>query len=224
MVGSVISLDAAGTLIYPRVSVGQTYAEVGLRHGLTVEVEAVKAAFRSVWSSLPAPVWPEGACSPDDDRGWWQGLVGAVFQEATGQVITPEILEPLFAELYGHFAQPEAWSVYDDVRPALEYLAQDHRLCVLSNFDQRLRSILIGHDLAGFFEQIILSSEVGASKPHRRMFENALFQMQETSWHVGDDVRCDLQGATALGWRAFLLERPTTNLSHFVKKVRFILK
>lgn len=227
MTGSVISLDAAGTLIYPRVSVGQTYAEIGLRHGVQVEGAVVKAAFRTVWSRRPVPEWPEGECAPDDDRGWWQGLVGEVFQVATGQGVTQEILEPLFAELYDHFAQPEAWSVYDDVHPALEDLAQDHRLCVLSNFDRRLRSILSGHDLTGYFENIILSSEVGASKPHRRMFDAALRQMQavaETSWHVGDDARCDLEGASALGWQAFLLERPQTDLSHFVEKVRFMLK
>lgn len=218
-----ISFDAAGTLIQVRVPVGQTYAETALRHGVKVEAGALKAAFRTAWARMPVPQWPEGECSADDDRGWWRQLVAEVFAEALGKSLAETVMDALFDELYEWYSRPEAWMVFDDVLPVLTDLAKDHRLCVLSNFDGRLRGVLAGHGLDGFFEQVFLSSEIGASKPHARMFQTVLQVMQaeaETSWHVGDDERCDVQGAIENGWRAFAVVRPEQGLGEFVKKVR----
>ncbi|MEN3940775.1 HAD-IA family hydrolase [Prosthecobacter sp. SYSU 5D2] len=218
-----ISFDAAGTLIQVREPVGKTYAQFASQHGIVVEEVALKQAFRRVWGGLNVPFWPEGQRSPDDDRSWWRGLVGEVFTLAADDAVPDSTLDPLFDELYAHFARPDAWIVFDDVLPALTDLSRDHRLCVLSNFDRRLRSVLSGHGLDSFFEHIILSSEVGASKPQPRMFDTALHLMNAdaaTSWHVGDDLRCDVQGAENSGWQAFAVDRPGRNLMHFVEKVR----
>lgn len=219
----VISFDAAGTLIQVCEPVGRTYAAFAQQWGVSVEEAALKPAFRQVWGRLPVREWPEGQCAPDDDRSWWRELVGQVFAEATGAPLPEATLGPLFDALYAHFALPEAWFVYEEVKPVLEDLARDHRLCVLSNFDRRLKGILAGHGLAGYFDEVILSSEVGVSKPHPRMFETAQRRMQAVpaaSWHVGDDERCDVQGALASGWRAFSVARPERDLRHLLEKVR----
>lgn len=218
-----ISFDAAGTLIQVRRPVGQTYAEFAHHYGIKVQPTALKLAFRSVWSRLATPIWPEDESAPDDDRSWWKGLVREVFEEALQAPLAESVLEPLFDSLYDHFAEPDAWYVFDDVVPTLTDLSKDHQFCVLSNFDGRLRRILSGHGLEHFFEHIIISSEVGASKPHPRMFETALRLMNaeaSTSWHVGDDERCDIQGAQACGWRAFVVSRPESSLLDLVEKVR----
>jgi putative hydrolase of the HAD superfamily len=218
-----ISFDAAGTLIQVARPVGETYAFFAASHGIRVEAAALKQAFRSLWSRLPARLWPEGQCAPDDEQSWWRELVASVFQETLGRPLPDSQFDPLFEDLYAHFAKPEAWLIYDDVLPALMELSRDHRLCVLSNFDRRLHTILAGHGLDRFFEHVILSSEVGASKPHPRMFQTTLRLMQAdaaTSWHVGDDERCDIQGALAGGWQAFAVARPQQGLMHLVEKVR----
>jgi putative hydrolase of the HAD superfamily len=218
-----ISFDAAGTLIQVREPVGKTYAQMASQHGIIVAEAALKQAFRVVWGGLKAPLWPEGQSSPDDDRSWWRELVGRVFSLAADGPVPDAKLNPLFDELYAYFARPDAWMVFDDVFPTLTDLSSDHRLCVLSNFDRRLRAVLTGHGLDRFFEHIILSSEVGAAKPHPRMFDAALHLMNAdaaTSWHVGDDLRCDVQGAESCGWRAFVVDRPQKSLRHFVEKVR----
>lgn len=218
-----ISFDAAGTLIQVRRPVGRTYAEFAREHGVAVEEAALKLAFRSVWGRLEPPLWPEGQASPDNDRAWWRKLVAEVFAEVLKAPLAEGVLEPLFESLYCHFARPDAWVVFEDVLPVLKDLGRDHDLCVLSNFDGRLRGILAGHGLDGFFKEIILSSEVGASKPHPRMFDTALRRMQTvaaTSWHAGDDPRCDIQGAENAGWRAFEVTRPGEGLRTLAEKVR----
>jgi len=218
-----ISFDAAGTLVQVSEPVAVTYARYASGHDVQVEAAALQSAFRAVWGRLPTPLWPEGQAAPDDDRSWWRHLVEEVFAQAIGRPLPQTVIGPLFEALYTHFAQPEAWTVYDDVRPALSDLVRDHALCVLSNFDCRLRTILAGHGLDRFFQHIILSSEVGASKPHPRMFATTLRMLNaqaEMSLHVGDDPRCDIAGAQAAGWHTFPVVRPESGLDLLVEKIR----
>ena len=217
-----ISFDAAGTLIRVREPVGETYAAHAARFGVAAGAEELMRAFRALWVREPPPLWPEGQVSPDDDRGWWRAFADQVFAEALGQPVERTVFEPLFDGLYRHYAQAEAWVVYEDVMPALETLAAEHELCVLSNFDRRLVSILEGHRLARFFRRIILSSEVGAAKPHPRMFETAQghFSAQPAEClHVGDDERCDVVGAINNGWHAFGVNRPESGLQDLVAEL-----
>jgi len=215
--------DAAGTLIRTAEPVGRTYAKHALGHGIETESEAIMQAFRVAWKSTPPPLHPTGQAAADDDRGWWQALVGDVFGRVLGAPLSEDVLDALFNELYLHYAQPQAWSVFEDVVPALEDLWRDHRLLVLSNFDRRLRSILDGHDLLKYFERVIISSEVGAAKPHARMFQAALSAggcLPQESLHIGDDVKCDLAGAQGCGIHAFYVQRPENGLGVLVQKVR----
>ena len=149
--------------------------------------------------------------------------MGDVFGRVLGAPLAESTLEALFSGLYLHYAQPQAWSVFVDVLPTLEDLARDHRLLVLSNFDRRLHRILAGHDLLRFFAQVIISSEVGAAKPHARMFRAALAaggSLPQETLHIGDDVRCDLAGAGNCGIHAFHVKRPENGLGALVQKVR----
>lgn len=215
--------DAAGTLIRPAEPVGQTYAQHALRHGIVAEPEAIMQAFRTAWKETLPPLHAVGQPPADDDRGWWRALVGDVFGRVLGAPAAEHVLDGLFDELYLHYALPQAWTVFDDVVPALGDLSRDHRLLVLSNFDRRLRSILAGHGLLLFFDQVIVSSEVGAAKPHPRMFEAALAAagcLPQEALHIGDDTKCDLGGAQSCGIHAFHVQRPESGLGVLVKKVR----
>ncbi|MDB6118386.1 MAG: haloacid dehalogenase, family protein [Verrucomicrobiaceae bacterium] len=208
-----VFFDAAGTLIHLRQPVGEAYAAIALEHGLALEAAAMDHAFRSAWKRLPAPVHlgvPE-----DDDRFWWRQLVADSFAQVLGRTLSSAELEPVFAQLYDHFADPETWLVFDDVRPTLEALLGRCRMFVLSNFDKRLRRVLAGHNLDCYFDGMIISSEVGASKPHPRIFEAALTMAKATPaecLHIGDDLNADIGGAQAAGMATFQVKRPARGL------------
>lgn len=215
--------DAAGTIIRPAQSVGLTYSLVAARFGIQAEPEAVMKAFCEAWKVTLPPLHPLGKPSQDDDRGWWRGLVGDVFARVLGAPVPEDTLGGLFDDLYHHYEQPQAWTVFDDVVPALSDLVRDHRLLVLSNFDRRLRAILAGHDLMRFFEHVVISSEVGAAKPHARMFRvilEAAACPPGLCLHIGDDRRCDVEGAHSNGIHAFCVDRPENGLEMLVQKVR----
>ncbi len=215
--------DAAGTLIRPAEPVGVTYARLAGQYGIQTEPSVLMQAFRAAWKVTPAPLHPLGQHSLDDDRGWWHDLVGVVFASALGAPLLKETLDALFGDLYEHYAQPQAWTVFDDVLPALSDLARDHKMLILSNFDRRLRTILAGHDLLRFFKHVIISSEVGAAKPHARMFQSALTAAgcePEHCLHIGDDAYCDFEGAQSCAVHVFHVKRPANDLATLVQKVR----
>lgn len=209
-----IFFDAAGTLISVREPVGGTYARAAVKHGILVDPGAVMRGFRAAWKSLPQPQ-RGGVPSEDDERGWWLELVRRCFAHATEANVPDQTLADLFDEIYAHYERPEAWMVFPDVLPTLELLCKDHRLFVLSNFDKRLRRILAGHDLTRFFDDLIISSEIGASKPDSHIFATAAQRADarpEQCLHIGDDEQFDLRGASLAGFAARLLKRPEITL------------
>lgn len=235
-----IFLDAAGTLFHLREPVGDAYARIAAKHGLTAEPRALEKAFRAAWKALPSPVHPEGEPPADDDRAWWREVVRQTFAQVAASPHARDavdnddddddaVFERMFAEMYAHFASANAWQLYADTLPALELLrahvskGKRLRLIVLSNFDRRLHPILQGLGIAPFFERVLLSSEVGASKPHARMFRAALAAAADVPadqcLHIGDDARCDFQGARAAGMHAALVTRPEVTLLTLAENV-----
>ena len=216
----VIFFDAAGTLIYLPRSVGEHYREVALPFGVAPEVKPLDRAFREAWKAAPDRPATAGP-RPDDDKGWWRALVERVFNSVLTDAERARFdLPAYFERVYAPFAQPVVWNAFPDVARGLELLRADgHRLGVISNFDRRLRKVLADLGLDGFFEEIVISSEVGFDKPDPRIFPHALVGLGVTAGealHVGDDPHKDW-GAEAAGLRVFRLERPRHTLSDVQK-------
>ena len=203
-------LDAMGTLIGLRRSVGATYAELAAAHGVEVEASAVNAAFPALFRQSGPLAFPglAGTELLEAEQGWWTALITATLRACGHQDALPPELGPA---LFAHFAGPEPWLVYDDVTEHLRrWRERGIRLAVVSNFDQRLPALLEALGLAGLFDAVVVSSAVGAAKPDPLPFRCALEQLQlpaEAVWHVGDSPE-DEDGARAAGLRCRLIRRP----------------
>ena len=84
-------------------------------------------------------------------------------------------------------------------------------VCVGSNFDSRLRGVVQGlPELGPCLDSLIVSSEVGYRKPHRRFFEavcNHLGLPAHQILCVGDDSENDVRGAIRAGLSGILIDR-----------------
>jgi len=209
-----VFFDAAGTLFHLPKGVGWHYGDVAARHGAVLSEQDLNRAFRNAWKRSTPPVETRIA-RPDDDRSWWRALVDDVLDECSGEPL-PLDRDRYFAELYDEFARPGIWELYPDVVETLEFLAGRFRLGVLSNFDGRLRPVLADLGVAHYFQDWIISSEVGADKPSPWIFEKALASAgisASEALHVGDDPVCDWEAAASAGWCTFRLDRPQNGLS-----------
>jgi putative hydrolase of the HAD superfamily len=194
-----ITFDVGNTLITTWPSVGHIYAEIAARHGCVgVTAELLEARFRAVWP---------GRLHLAETRSGWQQVVDEVFE---GLSDSPPS-RTFFGELFDRFAQPDVWRIYDDVLPALDRLAaRGLRLAVISNWDERLRTILRALALDARFETIVVSCEVGHAKPHPAIFDEATARLglpANRILHIGDNAEADLHGARNAGLHALQILR-----------------
>jgi len=204
-----IFFDAAGTLMKPNRSVGESYARFAAKYGVTVTPSELSGRFRVCFGQAPKLAFP-GASSGTVlalERDWWRRLVGQVFEPWRPF----EKFDEFFDELFAYFAEPGTWSLYPEVIDTLAALKQRGlHLSVISNFDSRLVPILDGLGVGPFFEQIFVSSRIGYAKPDPQIFQAALKHhglKPEQSLHVGDSEVNDLHGACNAGLRGILVDR-----------------
>jgi putative hydrolase of the HAD superfamily len=207
----VIFFDAAGTLFHLPRGVGWHYRDVARRHGADLSEDALNKAFRAAWETMPRPAETR-VPREDDDLGWWRAVVFRVLDDcdAGGEMDRAAFFE----ELWSEFVKPGVWELYPETHDVLSALAGRFRLGVVSNFDSRLRGILPQLGIEEFFDDMVISSEVGADKPSPLIFEEALRRFTvrpEEAMHVGDDV-ADWNGACAAGLQVFELRRPSNSL------------
>jgi putative hydrolase of the HAD superfamily len=95
------------------------------------------------------------------------------------------------------------WVPYEAVVPALtELRRRSLRLGVISNWDASARSLLARHGLEGFFEQVVVSSEVGCEKPCAEIFRLALERAGVAAadcLYIGDNYYDDARGSRQAG-------------------------
>ena len=101
----------------------------------------------------------------------------------------------------------ELRALFPDARPALERLAPDYRLGLLSNGNSRADALGID-DLMSF--EVFSQDHGGVEKPDARLFEIALREAgcePHELLHVGDSPESDIAGAIGVGAHAVLLDR-----------------
>lgn len=221
-----VTFDAAGTLFRLVERVGETYSRIGRIHGWNLGAAHLETGFRLAWKSAP-PLgrWPgTETLGPDDrERAWWRHMVEDTFRMAETLESSPAGSNParvdgeLFDALFRHYENGSAWQLYPETKTVLSSLsALGKRLAVVSNFDRRFRRVAADLGILESFEIVILSGEIGISKPAPGIFHAAVEQLgcpAAQTVHVGDDPVTDWEGARSAGLRVFELKRPGGSLS-----------
>jgi putative hydrolase of the HAD superfamily len=219
----VIYIDAVGTLFGVSCSVGEQYAKVALDFGVSLDPQLVNRAFYQSFQTAPNIAFPNVPQFdiPIAEYQWWRSLAEQTFSQ-TGDLNKFSDFEAFFKELYAYFATAAPWFIYEDTRLALDaWQQQGITLGVLSNFDSRIYAVMKALELDAYFSSITISTEIGAAKPDPLIFESALAKHQlqrspDLAWHIGDSFSEDYVGASAVGLRAFWLDRdrrPTNDLA-----------
>lgn len=199
-----VFFDAVGTLLFPAVPPADTYAAAARRQDLTIDPAVIRhrfvAAFRAEEDADRAAGW---ITSEEREVERWRRIVAASL---------PELPDPArgFAELFAHFARPDAWAVNPDAADVFAELARRGvAVGIGSNLDARLNKVVAGHPkLEPVAGRVVVSATVGHRKPSPRFFAEvmrvAVCEPQEVVF-VGDDVGNDYDGAAAAGLVPVLL-------------------
>lgn len=103
-----------------------------------------------------------------------------------------------------------SWELFPDVVECLNEL-KAVRLGIISNGDSvQQRQKLDSLGILDRFSTIVISGDIGVSKPDTKIFLTAC-QKAEASpsecWHIGDDLRADFHGSMASGLNGIWLNR-----------------
>ena len=194
-----VTFDVGSTLIEVWPSVGHIYAEVAAAHGHAgLPPEELNRRFHAAFSAHGRSV---------NTQLEWALIVDETFAGMLPKAASGSF----FPELYARFNQANAWRVFEDVEPTLRALrGYGLRLGIISNWDDRLRPLLHTLRLARWFDAIVISCEVGASKPAPAIFAAAARQLgvpADSILHVGDRIEADVAGANAAGFRGVQIDR-----------------
>ena len=202
-------LDAMGTLIGLRQTVGQGYAAVAAQHGLSLDASAIDRVFAEIYRQAPPLAFPglSATALRQAELDWWGARIRQLLERLGAAPPPPDLIPALFA----HYGQASAWRVYADVPALLQrWHARGLKLAVVSNFDGRLPALLDQLGLATWLDAVVVSSAAGAAKPDPAPFQQALAALELTpaqAWHVGDSPE-DAAGARAAGLPCLLVRRP----------------
>ena len=195
-----VLFDAAGTLFTTRRSVGEIYGAIARRYGSTASTEAIQAAFLRHFRGA-------GPLSTQDQKRWWKNVVHHVFTDV-GMV---EQFDQFFEEVYDKFRNSQGWILFPETLEILNELKdRGLKLGVISNFDDRIYSVMDSLNIRPFFDAITISSETGYCKPQPEIFDVAMKALEEPASKillVGDSLEDDVLGGIRAGMSAILLDR-----------------
>jgi putative hydrolase of the HAD superfamily len=212
-----VLLDAGGVLVNPNWA--RVSAALAAR-GVTASAERLETAEAHAKRELDEPA--QIAATDDDGRGW---LYFDLVLRHAGVAAPAATIHSAWSELRAYHARTNLWeTIAAGVPDALARLrASGRRLAVVSNANGTLRAHFDRLGLAGFFDVVLDSTEVGLEKPDPRLFEVALMRSgarAAATVHVGDLYHVDVVGARAAGLRAVLVDPAGLYVGHDCARAR----
>jgi HAD superfamily hydrolase (TIGR01549 family) len=196
-----VIFDVDFTLARPGPELGaEGYRRVGERHGLDLDPDLYETARRAALDALQR--------HPDhvhDDELWvefTEQIVRGMGGDGDGARTCAE-------ELVRAWEKHERFTLYEDALPALQALREHGvKIGLISNGSRDLEEFVAHHGLDA--DCAIGSRAFGRTKPHPEIFRHALALLDvrpEQAAMIGDSYEDDIEGARALGMKAFLLDR-----------------
>ena len=196
-----VLFDVDGTIARPGPEFGgEGYRRAGERHGLVLDPARYDEARAASAESLERH--PELA----HDEEIWLAFTERI---VTGMGGTGPGVQACALELTRAWEHSPNFDLYEDVLPVFEELrAARLQIGLVSNTGRDLHGFAAHH---GFSIDAAVGSRVhGRVKPHPSIFRAVLAQLElepAAAAMVGDSLGDDVEGARAVGLRAFLLDR-----------------
>ena len=201
-----VILDAGGVLCYPRMGswlttnrfeevLGQRYKQVPPKElALAMEAEA--------------KIYLDESLKIDDET--MEFVVRRNYFEALSKRLKWELTDRELNVLARDMTEyDERYAFYDDTRTGLDTLSDKYTLGLLSDAMPSLKRVFMNAGLLEMFLDVVISAEIGATKPDKRMYEAITEKLEakpEECIFI-DDRECNIQGAIDCGMQGLLMDR-----------------
>jgi putative hydrolase of the HAD superfamily len=195
-----VVFDVDFTLAKPGPDLGpEGYQRLGARHGLALDPARYDDARRAALVDLKRH--PE----LDHDEEIWIRFTQRIIEGMGGAGDTYAAA----CEMEGSWAHAHHFELYEDALPTLAALrSRGLKLGLLSNSARDLDEFVGHHGLV--VDAVLTSRSHGKTKPHEAIFRRMLELLDVPpgdALMVGDTIEDDVEGATAVGMHAVLVDR-----------------
>lgn len=203
-----IMFDLGGTLIDLKPSREEVFASVLSRHGKAVDPKKVAVALAKADATFDKDI---ARLDGKDEDSFWEKYDSFVLEQVGAKVDLDKFAPDVSSTFEQIMPKVDSWAAYPEARPILEGLSKrDFRLGVISNATELARKVMDNLNLTELFDFVIISSEVGVSKPSPRIFQMGLEKARtraNRSLFVGDKPSLDVLPAISVGMHAVLVDR-----------------
>ena len=201
MILRAVLFDVDFTLAKPGPDLGpEGYRRMGTRYGLELDPARYSEARTAALASL------ERHPELRHDEELWFAFTERIVRGMGGDA---DAARELAVEMTRAWERSENFDLYDDALPALAQLrAHGLKLGLVSNGGREISDFVAHHRLD--VDCAVASRAHGWIKPHESIFRAALTLIgvaPAEAVMVGDSVEDDIEGASALGMRAVLIDR-----------------
>ncbi|XP_031846751.1 rhythmically expressed gene 2 protein [Nomia melanderi] len=208
-----VTFDVTGTLLMTKLE--EHYVEIGSQHGLSVDPRKLAGSFKNSFHrlSIEHPVY--GKHTGIGWENWWRQIVHNVFKDQDNY-ISDATLDKVATSLIKCYGTSMCWHKYPGTIELLEYLQKKGLILgVISNFDERLETILLDTRIRFYFSFVLTSYGFGVEKPNTSIFDEALRLTKERhnidvipqeAIHIGDSISNDYIGARNANWKGILVK------------------
>ena len=210
-----VFFDVGETLVHPAPSFPELFAEVVTREGYVVDAAEVRDASNAVSEGFRRAaraneLWTTSA---QRSRAFWLSIYDLMLEAL--DLPTEDGLRDI---LYGTFTDRANYTLFDDVRDALDRLsAEGYALGIVSNFEAWLEDLLGDLGVRDTFPVRVISGVEGIEKPDPRIYRLALERAgieASDAAYVGDSPEFDVDPPAALGMFPILVDRRERHVDH----------
>jgi len=197
-----VIFDAEGTFIKIHPPVGEFYAKLFKEVGICLDSDLLQARVKEVYRlvfdrNLRNHRWNAELCYKA-----WRSFFEILFKDYRFE----PWFDSLFEKAYHYFGTKDCVVPIPGFEEFAKRLRADGlKLCVLSNWDGRLHSVLAGWGLDRLFDRVYTGCEIGYLKPHEASFLHVLsdFKVEpEEAVMIGDSLEDDIEPAKNLKIKA----------------------
>lgn len=207
-----IFFDLHYTLIEPSVSEVDFIFEMSREVGLNFERDAISTAFDDNWQKIDPSIYIT-LNDKSSYRNFWVSRNTEVVKRIDSKLPHKLCLEFGKKLNYSFANDASKFKVLESAHETLSTLSEKNiKLIIITNALPGVRKIIKGLSLAKYFDDIVVSTEEGISKPNPAIFERMLRKYKlspKECMIVGDSVGSDILAGINCGMDTCLFQKNT---------------
>ncbi len=140
---------------------------------------------------------------------WWKQMENHFYESYIKCGVNPEVAHKASEKVKFIMTQKSRYTIYNDAIETLCVLnLNGAKNVLLSNNYPELRTVLKALDIEKYFDEIIISAEVGYNKPNKEIFDIAKENYPNAEFFmIGDSVNADIIGGKQNGMTTILVHK-----------------